>query len=278
MSKSPRLHHGCTLSDAARWLSEETTEEWSTAAVLARLALDWTSQGSLTHRLTPDSLSVAIAPGTELENRITGQRETTECWRMMCVGGSSVEAMLESLLHFGEATAITLVDGLGTRWLCQSPLRSDCLRLSPIVIDGLVPTFDRFVKSSTAHGLVRNWDISTAAEAPHDHTTEGLKWVTEEVAEASLPSAAPSSTATDEPPWMAHARQRAIEIIRRQRIKDCFPSQLVIADEIAREFREAGIFGTSGTPLTGVYIKRHALRGISSAQAKLQSTKPRRSK
>lgn len=278
MSKSPRLHNDCTLIEAAQWLSEETTEQWSPRAVLARLAHEWTWKDGWENRLVPESLNVAIPPGTELENRMTGQRETTERWRVMSVGGASIEAMLESLLQFGEVTDAAFVDGLGTRWLCRSPLGSDCLRLSPAVIDSLVPTFDRLVQSSAALRLVRQWEAAIAAEDQQDHGPADLKGINEKATKASPPSDAPAPTNTAESPWMAQARRRADEIIQRQRARDCFPSQLDIADEIAREFRAAGITGTNGKPLAGAYIKRHALRGISSAQAQLQSTKPRGSK
>lgn len=278
MPRSPRLHDDCTLIEAAQWLSEETTEQWSTQAVLARLAREWTSQGCREHRLLPESLNVSIPPGTELESLITGERETTERWRMMFVGGAALESMLESLLQFGEATDVALVGGLRERWLCRSPLRSDCLRLSPAVIDGLVPTFDRFVQSSAGLRLVREWEAATAAEGQQDDAPEDSKEIIEEATGASPSSGAPASTNATEPAWKAQACQRAEEIIQRQRVNDWFPSQLHIADEIAREFRAAGITGLNGKPLTGSYIKRHALRGISSAQAKLQSTKPRRSK
>ena len=74
--------------------------------------------------------------------------------------------------------------------------------------------------------------------------------------------------------WIALAKTKAQEIIKRQRAKDLHPSQIAIADEIARAFRTATpqIVGTVGTPLTGAYIKRYALKGISSAQGSQQST------
>ena len=70
----------------------------------------------------------------------------------------------------------------------------------------------------------------------------------------------------------------AEEIIKRQRAKDFHPSQEHIADEIAREFRADGVVGAGGKPLTGAYIKRHALKGISSAQNRQLSTSIRRGK
>ena len=72
--------------------------------------------------------------------------------------------------------------------------------------------------------------------------------------------------------WKVRARQRAEEIIKRQKVKDLHPNQEAIANEIAREFRQAGIVGAGGKPLTGAYIKRHALKGISSAQNRQLST------
>lgn len=78
--------------------------------------------------------------------------------------------------------------------------------------------------------------------------------------------------ASGDEPWKEKARARAYEIIKRDGAKDLYPSQVDIADEIAGQFRQDGLKGTDGKPLTGAYIKRHALKGISSAQSKLIST------
>ena len=78
--------------------------------------------------------------------------------------------------------------------------------------------------------------------------------------------------------WIEKARQRACQIIKRDGLKDLYPSRVNIADEVAREFRRDGVMGTAGKPLTGAYIKRHALEGISSAQGKQSSTAISRSK
>ena len=87
-----------------------------------------------------------------------------------------------------------------------------------------------------------------------------------------------AESADDGEAWKAKARERADEIIKRQRAKDLHPSQEDIADEIAREFRADGVMGAGGKPLTGAYIKRHALKGISSAQNRQLSTSIRRGK
>ena len=68
--------------------------------------------------------------------------------------------------------------------------------------------------------------------------------------------------------WKLNAQNLAREIIKRQKTKDLYPNLIDIADEIARKFREDGICGKSGTPLSGETIKRHALKGINSAKAK----------
>lgn len=65
--------------------------------------------------------------------------------------------------------------------------------------------------------------------------------------------------------WKRQARDRAEEIILEQANRDLYPSQEAVADQIAREFRKSGIVGSGGKPLTGSYIKRHALKGISSS-------------
>lgn len=78
--------------------------------------------------------------------------------------------------------------------------------------------------------------------------------------------------------WVAPARTRAAEIIEEQKERDLYPSQEALADQIAREFRASGVVGAGGKPLTGAYIKRHALKGISSATGKQKSTSIARGK
>jgi hypothetical protein len=78
--------------------------------------------------------------------------------------------------------------------------------------------------------------------------------------------------------WIEKARSRATEIIKRQRAKGLYPSQVNLSEEIAKAFRAEGIMGTDGKAISGAYIKRHALKGISSAQAKQLSIQTGRSK
>ena len=72
--------------------------------------------------------------------------------------------------------------------------------------------------------------------------------------------------------WIPRAQTRANEIIKEEKDNDRYPSQLAIADRISREFRDLGLVGASGKPITGAYIKRHALKGINSAVGKKFST------
>ncbi len=93
-------------------------------------------------------------------------------------------------------------------------------------------------------------------------------------------AAAPAQTGSADggKEWKEQAREMAREIIARQKANDLYPSQEAVADEIAREFRLAGVVGAGRKPLTGTYIKRHALKGISSATGKQLSTSIRRGK
>ena len=87
----------------------------------------------------------------------------------------------------------------------------------------------------------------------------------------ATPVVAASASGGDEA-WKGKARERAYEIIKRDRAKSLYPSQTNIADEIAKEFRRDGVMGVDGKPIAGGYIKRHALNSISSAQGKQLST------
>lgn len=105
-----------------------------------------------------------------------------------------------------------------------------------------------------------------------------FRWPLNPEPQAATPAPVVADSADDGEAWKAKARERADEIIKRQRAKDLHPSQEDIADEIAREFRADGVMGAGGKPLTGAYIKRHALKGISSAQNRQLSTSIRRGK
>ncbi len=72
--------------------------------------------------------------------------------------------------------------------------------------------------------------------------------------------------------WKVFAQLKAKEYIKQQREADLYPSQENISDHIAREFRATGIVGADKKPLSGATIKRHALKGISSAVGKRLST------
>jgi hypothetical protein len=86
--------------------------------------------------------------------------------------------------------------------------------------------------------------------------------------------------ATNYDEWKKKAQILARKIIKRHKEKDLYPNQMAIADQIANEFRKAEpqVVGAGGKPLTGAYIKRHALKGISSEQGKQLSTATRRGK
>ena len=72
--------------------------------------------------------------------------------------------------------------------------------------------------------------------------------------------------------WVTKAQTRAREIVKESKELDRYPSQENLGDLIAAEFRKAGVVGADGKPLSGATIKRHALKGISSATGKQLST------
>lgn len=62
--------------------------------------------------------------------------------------------------------------------------------------------------------------------------------------------------------WMAKAREEAKRVVKSRAAKGWFPSQMVIAEEVADTFRRQGVMGVDGKPLSAGTIKRHALKGI----------------
>jgi hypothetical protein len=78
--------------------------------------------------------------------------------------------------------------------------------------------------------------------------------------------------------WVVKARVRAREIIASENAQDRYPNQESVSDQIAAEFREARMVGVDRKPLSGATIKRHALRGITSAIEVLLPTQNDQSK
>lgn len=105
-------------------------------------------------------------------------------------------------------------------------------------------------------------------------------WQEAEDVESNQPSQTEASPveAGPEPVWIALAQEQAHSIVKRQGAMDLYPSQMDIAGEIAQDFRERGIMGASGKPLSAGSIKRHALKDISSAKGRQLSTSVHRGK
>ena len=97
---------------------------------------------------------------------------------------------------------------------------------------------------------------------------------------APQPDAAPAAPVVQATDWRELARNSAWEIIERDLKKNLYPSQTDIADEIAKKFCNSTpkIVGAAKKPLTGAYIKRHALKGVSSEQGRQLSTSCNRGK
>jgi len=90
--------------------------------------------------------------------------------------------------------------------------------------------------------------------------------------EAAEPAPAVVPKPSGDEAWKEQARAAAVAIVKRDAARDRYPPQSRIADEVASDLRKRGVFGPDGKPLSGGTIKRHALRGISSATKKAQST------
>ncbi|MCO5099222.1 MAG: hypothetical protein M9884_17400 [Rhodocyclaceae bacterium] len=86
--------------------------------------------------------------------------------------------------------------------------------------------------------------------------------------------ALPRSEAKEELEWVSIARAEAKRIIERDRsrIPPLFPSQELLAEEVAKILQKRGKTGMMRVPLTAAYIKRHALKGITSGAAKRPKT------
>jgi hypothetical protein len=133
--------------------------------------------------------------------------------------------------------------------------------------DDIDPTTCRWLIGANAH---KKWrELLTGAIAAHELTLLdfGSKLP---IYTATAQTATPAPVADSE--WKQKAKTRALQIIKESRKSDLYPNQENLGDRIAAEFRKDGIVGADGKPLTGATIKRHALKGISSATSKQLST------
>jgi hypothetical protein len=122
------------------------------------------------------------------------------------------------------------------------------------------------LKKGFYRGFVDNGNANPAAEGPSQFIA------------GTAPAASALTLQYRAKEWASDAQSRAREIIKEQKSRDLYPDQIGIADQIAREFRIAGRVGSDGKPISGAYIKRHALKGISSAIGKQLSTTRREGK
>lgn len=111
---------------------------------------------------------------------------------------------------------------------------------------------------------------------------EGMGWGIPDRFPAAKPVSVAKAAveAVGAPPdtWHGPAREKAQAFIRSQAQRDLYPSQEDIAEEVAKQFRTEGVMGGDGKPLSAGTIKRHALKGITSAQKKARATHINRGK
>lgn len=118
------------------------------------------------------------------------------------------------------------------------------------------------------------WAVAKGWDVPDD-----FPWVVPPESAEAAPAVRVRAMPGDDS-WLELARNEARRMIERQAERDLYPSQENIADVIAADFRKRKppIVGADGKPLSGASIKRHALKGISSAKKKALSTSIKRGK
>lgn len=122
---------------------------------------------------------------------------------------------------------------------------------------------DSWVFPEDVNKLLDSWGVAYRFEWPRPWS------VTATNTSAQPDTATKTKSASD---WKPLAQKQAKEYIAAQKLKDLYPSQENISEWVAPILREKSIFGVDGKPLTAAYIKRHALKGISSAVYKQLST------
>ena len=89
--------------------------------------------------------------------------------------------------------------------------------------------------------------------------------ISEKAVPPAVTSGAPESDAPHSPPmpadWIERARAVACAYIARHREQNLFPSQSDVCEHVAKELREAKVYGPHGKPLRAEYIQRNAIQG-----------------
>ena len=171
----------------------------------------------------------------------------------------------------GERHPIALVCSALRCWYApDSPTRvlGDLLRGSGATGSGAQPSKHNYRDAPPAseQRQVGLDEVAPSAQSNSKLLKTGARGEMEEESQPP-PQAAPISA-----DWKVQARAKAKAIIARQKAKDLYPPQDDIACEIARDFRDAGIFGEAGKThlgcaMVGDVINRHTQRAhISSAR------------
>ena len=241
------------LSEALAWLTEQTGRQWTDSELFQMCV----HHGVPLHAAPPLDARVSVVrlyPSDGPEAHPVVQRLG---WQMAVLYPFNVW----QLWQVGEAEPH------------PASLRG---RLSPLE-DGEIAVYDPPVRLTREHLAIERKTLARIVEA----WRKDEAWRRRDEAKAQA-TAEPAPCVLPKPSrdeaWKQHARAAANSIIDREKARDLYPSQIRIADEVAADLRKRGVFGPDGKPLSGATIKRHALKGMSSAAKKAQSTNIKRGK
>ena len=178
------------------------------------------------------------------------------------------------------ATKLRSVDGAGVSVATVEEAArhgawgSHALLLLRLAVAGEVVVRSRATRSPVTAEQLVPYDLHqaglavTAADAARFFAVLSISTTPPPVQPAAVADNAPGPAPTRvRPGWIAQAQAEARQIIERDRARDCYPSQQMVAEEIERSFRDRKIVGAKGLPIRATTIKRAALRGIESGAA-----------
>lgn len=90
----------------------------------------------------------------------------------------------------------------------------------------------------------------------HTETQAAILTESEKAKDAPKKKLAPDGAS-----WQEQARAIALEYLTKHKANDLHPSQIDVAEHVAKESRKSKIFGPQGKPLSASYIKREAIQG-----------------
>lgn len=266
-----------SLDEAAAWLAEATGEQWTARRVLDAAIRYPTADGGGGAPNRHTIISAALPPGHSIRVRVVN----------LGAGREIVESRGHAVPEAARNDSTVPLYDLSWRTvpLLQSDvfqvLASGWVELKALHERASMPRIDEALYINAIEPPARVGLDALGVKREHLRTL-AARTIASDGKVASVRATDESSEhAPAVPPsddWHEAAREQAAHIVTRDRARNLFPSQELIADEIARDWRNRGITGKDGKALSAATIKRHALKGVTIGAPPRRATQGKRGK